>query len=201
MHKLILEQSLIKLNLYSTYNDSNILNYDHFEEGIHRIYKKMIRHLATDNNDVTIEKLQKVYEDVKSNIEDMEQKISDENNISRLTRQLNLYAKSHIYELLIRELQRSFVNNVCCFFADIEDADEDLDSFEITIDPKLSNEFLLQECKYDLKDLRDFIFTVYKNTDDNRKKICIYKKWYKGYIVIKGLGEFNKSIFKKVIRK
>lgn len=201
MHKLILEQSLIKLNLYSTYNDSNILNYDHFKEGIDRIYKKMIRHLATDNNDVTIEKLQKVYEDIKSNIEDMEQKISDENNIHKLTRQLNLYAKSHIYELLIRELQRSFVNNICCSFIDIEDVDQSLDSFEVVIDSNLSDEFLLQEYKYDLKDLRDFIFTVYKNNDENKKRLCIYKNWYKGYIVIKGLGEFNKSIFKKVIRK
>lgn len=201
MHKLILEQSLVKLNLYSTYGDSNLLKYDHFEEGVDKIYKKMIKHLVTDNNDVTIEKLQKVCEDIKSNIEDMEQRINDENNIHKLSRQLNLYAKSYIYELLIRELQRSNVNNICCFLADIEDTDEDLYSFEITIDPKLSNEFLLQEYKYDLKDLRDFIFTVYKNTDDNKERLCIYKNWYRGYIHIKELGEFNKSIFKKVIRK
>lgn len=161
----------------------------------------MLRELVSDSDNLSIEKLQKVYEDTKSNIEDMEQRINDENNIHKLTRHLNLYAKSYIYELLIRELQRSNVNNICCFLADIEDTDEDLYSFEITIDPKLSNEFLLQEYKYDLKDLRDFIFTVYKNTDDNKKRLCIYKNWYRGYIHIKELGEFNKSIFKKVIRK
>lgn len=201
MHKLILEQSLIKLNLYSTYSDRNMSKYDDFEEGVDCNYKKMLRELVSDSDNLSIEKLQKVYEDTKSNIEDMEQRISDENNIHKLTRQLNLYAKSYIYELLIRELQRSNVNNICCFLADIEDTDKDLDSFEITIDPKLSNEFLLQEYKYDLKDLRDFIFTVYKDTNDNKKRLCIYKNWYRDYIHIKELGEFNKSIFKKVIRK
>lgn len=40
MHKLILEQSLIKLNLYSTYSDRNMPKYDHFEEGVDCIYKK-----------------------------------------------------------------------------------------------------------------------------------------------------------------